>query len=134
MGFRFDVGGLDPSFSDVYPHSGFESFSQITDVFQKGAPLEDVGAFVRYAFNPVMLLSDPKAPWEIRYLKNSGNLTWLAAIARWLPITMLLAGSFGWALDPSDYREGGVAEYTSYSVSDGGTFGSRASDDPWSTW
>lgn len=126
MGFRFDIGGMEPSWSDA---TGVDHYTGLLD---KGSPAEDVGAFLYYATNPVALLSDPKAPWEIRYIQQSSGVGFAVAVARWLPVTMLIAGTFGWALDPKDRREGGLWERPSSPSSD--SYWDRGSDDPWTTW
>jgi len=128
MGFRFDPMGLEPSWSDA------TDVDHYTGLLDKGSPAEDVGAFLYYATNPIALLSDPKAPWEIRYIRTSAGIGTAAAFARWLPVAMLIAGFGGWIFDPSDRREGGVWEMNPNNPPSSDSYWDRGKEDPWSTW
>lgn len=128
MGFRFDPMGLEPKWSDATP--GTDHYTGLLD---KGSPGEDLGAFLYYATNPIALASDPKAKWEIELIQRRSGVGIMVAFARWLPITMLMAGTFGWVLDPKDKREGGWWESPTPEPSVD-SYWDRGIQDPYSTW
>ena len=124
MGFRFDIGDLEPSFSDVASQPKH-------DLFSKGAPFDDVGAFVYYAGFGAL---DPKAVvFEIPLTMRYTGLGFIAAYFRQLPPAMLVSGILGWAWDPMDRREGGWAEMPDEPPSSD-SYWDRGFDDPYSTW
>ena len=124
MGFRFDLGTLDPKWSEV-------STQPTHDLFSKGAPFQDVGAFAYYASWGA---ADPKAPlFEIPSTMRLFNIGFTAAYFRQLPFAMVVGGFLGWAFDPADRREGGLLEREQTPPGPDSYFG-RGYDDPWSTW
>ncbi len=121
MGFQFDWM-MDPSWADAAAQPSH-------DLFSKGAPFEDVGAFVYYASWGA---ADPKAPLvEIPATMRLFNLGFAAAYFRQLPFAMVVSGLLGWAFDPADRREGGLLDREPEMP---GGFYSRGFADPWSTW
>ncbi len=122
MGFQFDWM-MEPSWS--------VEGKPTHDLFSKGAPFDDVGAFIYYASWGA---ADPKAPLvEIPATMRLFNLGFTAAYFRQLPFAMVVSGFLGWAFDPADRREGGLLEREQTPPAPG-SFWSRGMDDPWSTW
>ncbi len=122
MGFQFDWM-MEPSWST--------EGKPTHDLFSKGAPFEDVGAFAYYAS---MGAIDPKAPFvEIPATMRMFGIGFGAAYVKQLPLAMLVSGIVGWIWDPMDRREGGLAELPE-EPSSGDSYWSRGSTDPWSTW
>jgi len=124
MGFRFDIGLMEPAWSDA-------AAQPTHDLFSKGAPFEDIGAFAYYAGWGA---ADPKAPFvEIPATMQLFGIGFTAAYFRQLPFAMVVSGLLGWAFDPADKRRGGLLE-REQTLSGPDSYWSRGSTDPWSTW
>jgi len=122
MGFQFDWM-MEPSWST----EGLPTH----ELFSKGAPFEDVGAFAYYA---TWGAADPKAPLvEIPATMRMTGLGFVASYFRQLPFAMVVSGLLGWYVDPADKREGGHPIDIDPSRAPTG-YWARGSVDPWSTW